>query len=206
MQQYQEVFRRFVPEPAAAYCYELWTHFGFEFKIKKSRQTKLGDYRFAYKTKKHTITINNDLNPYAFLVTYLHEVAHLITFEEYGRKVAPHGKEWKANFVRVAKPVLNEKTFPKPVLVALTNYFKNPKAASCSDPVLYNVLRQFDGPSETIPLSQLQLGATFEFNNQTYQKLEKKRTRSVCLQIASGRKYLISEIASVTPVEVQSSE
>ena len=194
---YLNVFERFVPEPAAAYCLKLYEYFGFEFKIKKSRQTKLGDYRYSPQTKKHTITINNDLNPYAFLVTYLHEVAHLVTFDEHGRKAAPHGTEWKNNFKRVAQPVLNQQVFPETVFIALQNYFKNPKAASCSDPVLYNILRQFDGPTDLIPLSQIKVGDIFDFQGKEFQKLEKKRTRSVCLEVKTNRRYLISEIARV---------
>lgn len=197
-----QVFERFVPPEAAGYCVKLWEYFGFEFKIKKSRQTKLGDYRYSPKTKKHTISINNDLNPYSFLVTYLHEVAHLVTFEQYGHKANPHGAEWKLNFRKVARPVLNETVFPEPVLLALKNYFKNPKAASCSDPFLYNVLKQFDEPSGKILLKAIQLGASFDFNGRKFKKLEKKRTRAVCLELKSNRRYLISEIAEVSPVEI----
>ncbi|MEQ8473217.1 MAG: SprT-like domain-containing protein [Marinoscillum sp.] len=192
-----EIFKRFVPAESVDYCVKLWDYFGFEFKIKKSRQTKLGDYRFTPKLKRHTITINNDLNPFSFLVTYLHEVAHLVTFDEHGRKAAPHGTEWKHNFKRVAQPVLNDKVFPLPVLLALNNYFKNPKAASCSDPVLYNILKQFDEPTDLIPLSQVKTGQTFDFQGKNYVKLEKKRSRSVCQEVMSRRKYLISEIARV---------
>lgn len=195
--QISQVFSRFVPPTAVDYCTKLYNYFGFEFKIKKSRQTKFGDYRFSHETGKHTITINNDLNPFAFLVTYIHEVAHLVTFKEHGRKVSPHGQEWKTNFTKAMQPILNEEVFPPNVLLALKNYFKNPKASSCSDPVLYNVLRQFDEPGDQIPLSKITPGATFTFNGKTYRKLEKKRTRSVCLELKSGRKYLISEIAPV---------
>lgn len=192
-----QIFERFVPPEAVAYCYKLWDYFGFEFQIKKSRQTKFGDYRFDRSTQKHTITINNDLNPYAFVVTYIHEVAHLATFKEHGRKVSPHGAEWKQTFKRAMKPLLNDEVFPPNVLLALENYFKNPKASSCSDPTLFNVLRRFDEPSDLIPLSQLAIGTSFIFNEKTYRKLEKRRTRSVCVEQISGRKYLIAEIAGV---------
>jgi SprT protein len=195
------VFERFVPEAAVSYCEKLWDYFGFEFKIKKSRQTKLGDYRYDPRSKKSTITINNDLNQYSFLVTYLHEVAHLYTFEKHGRKAAPHGKEWKMSFKKIAEQVLNERVFPSEILLALQNYFKDPKAASCSDPVLYNILRKYDGSSDFIPLSKVAVGSSFEFNGKSYRKLEKKRTRSVCLALESGRKYLISEIAQVKELE-----
>lgn len=193
----KEVFERFVPASAVDYCCKLWDHYGFEFQIKRSRRTKLGDYRYDPKSKKHTITINNDLNSFSFLVTYLHEVAHLITFEKHGRKVDPHGTEWKNNFVKVAQPMMNEGVFPKPILLALTNYFKNPKASSCSDPILFNVLRKFDLENPSIPLSQIRNGEEFTFNGKLYRKIEVRRTRSVCMALSSGRRYLISEIAPV---------
>lgn len=195
--EYLKVFERFVPKPAAAYCLKLWEHFGFEFKIKKSRQTKLGDYRYSHKTKLHTITINNDLNPYSFLLTYLHEVAHLVTFDEYGRRASPHGKEWKQNFVKIAQPVLSDEVFPPPIISVLTNYFKNPKAASCSDPALYNVLKQFDEPNDKVLLKKVEVGTVFDFNGRQFRKLEKKRTRSVCLELKTNRRYLISELAEI---------
>ncbi|MFT6883670.1 MAG: SprT protein [Marinoscillum sp.] len=195
---YTHIFERFVPESAVAYCSKLLDHFGFEFQIKRGRQTKLGDYRYDPKEKKHSITINNDLNPYSFLVTYLHEVAHLVTYKEYGRKATPHGTEWKNAFKKVAAPMLTETVFPERVLLALQNYFKNPKAASCSDPVLYNVLKQFDQPSDLIPLSKVAIAGQFEFNGKSYKKLEKKRTRCICLELSTNRRYLISELAHVS--------
>lgn len=195
------IFKRFVPESSAAYCLKLYDHYGFEFKIKKSRQTKLGDYRYDRSLNKHVITINNDLNPYAFLLTYLHEVAHLITFNKHQNKVNPHGEEWKTTFRKVSEPVLNENTFPPHVLLAINNYFKNPKASSCSDPILYNVLRKFDRPSDDVTLKSLQIGDLFDFNGRIFRKQEIKRTRAVCEEVSSGKKYLISEIASVKIVE-----
>ncbi len=194
---YKQVFERFVPLPSVDYCHQLWEKLGFDFKIKRARQTKFGDYRHDFRTSKHTITINNDLNQYAFLVTYLHEVAHLVTFNEYKGRVSPHGIEWKNNFVKVVQPILNERTFPTNVLLALNNYFKNPKASSCSDPILYNVLKRFDKPTGKVLLSSLKIGDHFYFNKKEFKKLESKRTRCVCLEVGSNRKYLISEIADV---------
>lgn len=197
----REVFQRFVPESAVTYCDKLYQRLGFEFKIKRARLTKLGDYRYTPSSKKHTITVNNDLNRYAFLVTYLHEVAHLVAFKKYGRTIAPHGKEWKDSFKEVATPMLSEEVFPKTVLNALKRYFKNPKASSCSDPVLYQILKQFDAPSDALLLKELQIGQAFTFNKRDFVKIEKKRTRAVCEEIASKRKYLISEIAEVKLIQ-----
>ncbi len=197
----REVFQKFVPTPSIEYCVKLYERLGFEFKIKKARQTKLGDYRFNPKTNRHTITINNDLNPYAFLVTYLHEVGHLIAFKQYGRRILPHGKEWKQAFKEVSEPMLTEEIFHKSVLEALKKYFRNPKASSCSDPVLYQILKQFDEPSSKILLKEIAIGEVFVFNKKVFIKLEKKRTRSVCQEVQTKKKYLISDLAEVETSE-----
>ncbi len=191
------VFERFVPKGAVDYCDELYQNLGFEFKIKKGRLTKLGDYRFIRKTKEHIITINNDLNPFAFLITYLHEVAHLITYNEFKGRVSPHGKEWKQHFTVLAQPMLNQEVFPPPILIALNSYFKNPKASSCSDPHLFKTLRLFDEPSNRITLEETPPGKEFRFNKRIFIKEEKKRTRWICSETASKRKYLIPSIAEV---------
>lgn len=191
------VFERFVPKGAVDYCDELYQNLGFEFKVKKGRLTKLGDYRFIRKTKEHIITINNDLNPFAFLITYLHEVAHLITYNEFKGRVSPHGKEWKQHFTVLAQPMLNQGVFPPPILIALNSYFKNPKASSCSDPHLFKTLRLFDKPSNRITLEEIPPGKEFRFNKRVFIKEEKKRTRWICSETASKRKYLIPSIAEV---------
>ncbi len=196
-----EVFSRFVPSTAVNYCNKLYQKLGFEFKIKKARQTKFGDYRFNPNTSRHTITINNDLNPYAFLVTYLHEVAHLVAFKKYGRSIQPHGKEWKQSFIEVTRPMLTEEVFPESVLAALMSYFKNPRASSCSDPILYQILKGFDTPKGTVLLKEIQIGESFLFNKKEFVKLEKKRTRAVCEEVVTHQKYLISQLAEVFLVE-----
>ena len=147
------------------------------------------------------ITINNDLNPYSFLITYIHEVAHLATFRDHGRSVAPHGREWKQNFVKGLKPVMKPTIFPSAVLDALDKHLTNPKATSCSDPVLYEVLRSFDERKEgETTLRHVAPGEQFVFQNQTYQKVEKRRTRALCVLVENNRKYLIPEIATVLKI------
>ena len=198
----EEVFRRFVPEAAVAYCDQLYQKFGFEFKIKKARQTRLGDYRYDPNKGKHIISVNNDLNPYAFLITYLHEVAHLAAFRKYGGSIQPHGEEWKACFRKAATPVLRAEVFPNALLIALQKYFNNPKASSCSDPILHEMLRAYDPVKEDkVFLKGINVGQLFSFGTGNFIKLEKKRTRSVCEQVETKRKYLISEMAEVTPIK-----
>ena len=197
---YLSVFERFVPLEAAQYCLTLYHHYGFEFKIKKSRRTKFGDYRFEPTQQKHVITINNDLNHYAFLITYLHEVAHLLTYKKHKNEVKPHGQEWKNAFKMVSLPVLNTQVFPELLLKKLAHYLRSPKASSCSDPNLHALLKQYDIPDDTCLLKTLKVGDQFLFNNSSYKFLEFKRTRILCLRITSGKKYLISQITSVKKI------
>lgn len=200
----KEVFFAYFPAEAVDYCFSLWQQYKFHFKITKKRSTKLGDYRFYPISKKHIITVNGDLNSFAFLITYLHEVAHLITQVKFGiRNIEPHGDEWKKEFVILSKPLLNEKVFPAILLDALINYFKNPKASSCADPHLLKALQFFDENPQGIFLFQVPLGHQFVLNKRKFVPQKIQRTRILCVEIPSGKRYLISKMALVTPLHVQ---
>lgn len=191
------VFFSYFPENAVDYCFDIWKKNDFHFKITKKRQTKLGDYRFYFLDKSHTITINGDLNRYSFLVTYLHEVAHLYTRLKHGNKPEPHGQEWKTEFKLVAKPMLISEVFPPKILRVFSDYLVNPKASSCADHDLIDALSSYDEPDNKEPLVQVSVGKTFAFNNRVFMKEKSVRTRSLCKEIESGRKYLISNAARV---------
>lgn len=192
------IFETHVPDCVIHYCFDLWEKNGFSFIISKKRSSKLGDYRYNGKDKSHTITINNNLNKYSFLITYLHEVAHHLTYFQFKNKVYPHGEEWKRNFQGLLFPVLNDLVFPSDIMVHLKNYIHNPKAASCSDHNLAKALAIYDDEEQSlIHLSDIQQGNKFRFNSKIYEMEAAKRTRMICKEISSGRKYLISGIAQV---------
>lgn len=193
----KQLLQKFVPEAALSYCHDLWVELGFNLRISKKRNSKLGDYRFDRLSNTHHISVNENLNPFSFLVTYIHEVAHLLTYEKYGGRPKSHGKEWKQSFKRLMLPMLNDSVFPGDVLKVLAAHMKNPKASSTSDPSLYLALKRYDPPTSEIVLSELGEGDKFLFNRRTYKKLEVRRTRSLCLCLDNSRKYLISETAPV---------
>lgn len=197
----QETFNRFVPQSAVEYCVRLWHENKFDLKITQKRATKLGDYRYDFRSKRHTITVNHDLNKYGFLITYLHEIAHLKAFNKYGHKILPHGQEWKLEFQMLVKPTLNTSTFPDKILKALTDYIVNPKASSCSDPVLTEAIRSFNVRNTESSLLELKPGEKFVFNNRVFIKEEIKRTRYICQEVKTGKRYLIPKIAEVKKVE-----
>ena len=193
----RKIFVKHLPEYSVEYCYQLWVTLDFVFNITRKRNSKLGDYRYDPATKQHAISVNNNLNKYSFLITYIHEVAHLTTREKHPSRVLPHGNQWKQEFRRLLLPMLNDKVFPDDVLRILAHHMKNPKASSTSDKNLYLVLRKYDDHSSETLLGELESGTTFLFNQKIYRKLEKRRTRSLCLDVNSDRKYLISETAPV---------
>ena len=198
---YSSVFEKFVPSTAVDYCLDLWWHFRFEFKITKNRQSKLGDYRWHPEKQKHIITVNHNLNRYSFLLTYIHEIAHLVVFEEHKNRVDPHGKEWKKAFKKLMLPVLNDTVYPDDVLRPLARYMKNPKASSYSDPALIEALYQYDEGDEKPFLKDIPELSNFHFQKKNFKKLELRRTRYLCEELRSGRKYLISQSARVQPLE-----
>lgn len=190
------LFQRQIPEFGVDYCYQLWKTFDFKLKISKKRNSKLGDYRYDPSTKSHAISVNHNLNKYAFAITYIHEVAHLITQIEQGRGVLPHGIQWKQNFKKLMLPLLNEKMFPMDILSPLALHMKNPKATSTADERLFKALKKYDDTSEIL-LSEIDSGGKFLFNKKVYRKIEVRRTRSLCLQLETNRQYLISETAPI---------
>ncbi len=192
-----------VPKNAVDYCWALWKESPFHFFITKSRQSKLGDFRFRSDKKIQTITINHDLNPYQFLITYLHEIAHYQTYVQFGAKVKPHGAEWKKTFQNILAPVLTESIFPIDLLIPLKRYAINPLASTMTDPFLAREVSKYnesDSEIEKIFLFQLAPGSVFSIRGRKFQKESMRRTRAVCLELSTGKKYLISSHAQVETV------
>lgn len=191
------VLRRFMPEGTAEIAYEWIQAYRFRFRISKSRSSRFGDYRSPVAGGIHKISVNHDLNKYAFLITFCHEVAHLITWEKYKDSVAPHGKEWKFEFSQLLKKFVGKDIFPRDVEYALMKYMRNPKASSCSDQDLYRVLRRYD-ENEVLHLEELPMDALFKMGTgRVFRKGIKKRTRYLCQEVESRQLYYVSGVAEV---------
>ena len=193
--------KRFVPEAAVMKAFLIWQEAPFRFVISKARNTKLGDFRKKPSEDLAVITVNENLNTYAFLVTYVHEVAHHRVYLQYKSKVLPHGVEWKLAFKELMLPFQSSDIFPSNVLSALTKYMRNPKASSLSDINLAAALKVHDldtNPSE-VALMQLAAGVKFSLENKVFKKLEPRRTRIKCEEVKTGKKYLVHKMAMVIP-------
>ena len=183
--------------------FEAVTHYLQFYKIHltltRQRKTILGDYRHRTHFKNHRISVNGNLNSYAFLITLLHEIAHLLTFEQYGNKVSAHGKEWKNVYSNLLKQFLEHKIFPVDIESALTGSLKNPAASSCAEDGLIRVLRKYDVDSNGYRLvEEVPADALFRLTDGRVFKMgEKQRKRYKCVEVKTGKVYLFSPVYEV---------
>lgn len=198
-----QILQAHVPEKAIDYCFSLWKEQPFHLKITRSRQTKIGDFTSRKDAGHPRITLNKDLNPYTFLITYIHEVTHLHVFLKHGNRVAPHGEHWKSEFIHLMKPLLTNEIFPGELFSILSTHMMNPKASSFADTKLTKLLRSFDeGASTSIVLSDLPEGSTFHLHGRYFSRGKLKRTRILCKEIKSKRHYLVPADALVNNVQL----
>jgi SprT protein len=195
--------RNHVPETSLDYCFALWRSSPFELKITRTRQTKVGDFTSRRDIKHPRITLNHDLNRYLFLVTYIHEVAHLYVYLKHGNRVDPHGDEWKNAFKHLMSPILKNSVFPDQILHLLQQHMSSPKASSFADADLTRAFRLFDkNASQFACLSDLPEGSIFQFQHRYFKKGKLKRTRILCSEIKSKRNYLIPAEVLVSDVQL----
>jgi SprT protein len=194
---------QFIPTPSVGYCLNLWKVRPFLFRVTRSRSTKAGDFFCASAHAVPRITVNNDLNPHLFLITYVHEVAHLRVFDSAERKADPHGSVWKQCFRELMMPLLTPDIFPEPLLGVLKEHMKNPKASSFADVALTRALRMHDHrASEMIAVSQLPEGSIFVLGARCFRKGKLRRTRYLCHEMKSKRQYLVPAEALVNSAQL----
>lgn len=166
-----------------------------QVRISPPRTTKLGDYRVATRTLHHRISVNSDLNRYAFLVVLIHEFAHYTTFQKY-RRHEPHGAEWKAEYKRLMRPFLTREVFPADVLRMLILHLNDAPSSSCTDHGLMRVLRRYDREPRPF-LEELEPNTVFRFNQKLFVKGPQLRKRFRCRCLNNRRIYLIDPTAEV---------
>jgi hypothetical protein len=180
---------KFLPEDFQEHILNIKKKEGFSLTLSNPRKSKLGDYRYNYRTKSHQITINIDLEAIYFLITYLHEVAHKMCWDQYKRKAQPHGKEWKSLFVSLlwsAKYQIKLSDSDNEIVLGFIN---NPQARfqkfnSCDDYYL--------------KVSDLQPNSIFELQDgKIFQLISKRRTRFLCLNTVNKKEYTV---LGTTPV------
>ncbi|MFT4153519.1 SprT-like domain-containing protein [Parafilimonas sp.] len=178
-------------------------HYKVHLTITRQRQSVLGDYRNAVNGKNHRISVNGNLNKYAFLITLLHELAHLLAFEQYGHRIQAHGREWKSMYSGLLKDFIARKIFPPDVEQALHAAVQNPAASSCAEDGLMRVLYRYDEKkNDTVLLEDVAKGACFiTKDGRIFKKGEQLRKRFRCIEKDTGLVYLISPLYEVKLID-----
>jgi hypothetical protein len=189
----------FIPEGAFALVEPLLVTHRVHLTVTRSRASVLGDYRHAIAGRNHRISVNGDLNPYAFLITLLHEFAHLLTFLQHGPRVASHGREWKSCYAGILKEFIARGIFPDDIRTALAASLANPAASTCADEALMRVLRQYDAVREGYCLvEEVPDGCLFRIRDgRVFRKGARQRKRYQCEEVATGRVYVFSPVYEV---------
>jgi len=190
-------------EPVLSYLRQFKVH----LTVAKERKSILGDYRHRTHHDNHRISVNGNLNKYSFLITLLHELAHLLTFEQFGNKVMAHGREWKIIYGRLLDQFLQHKVFPPDIEKELLLSLQNPAASSCAEDGLLRILRRYDASGSKFRLvEEIMQQAIFRTDDgRVFQKGKKLRKRFQCKEIKTGRIYLFSPVYEVELIDAVSS-
>lgn len=170
--------------------------------VARERKSILGDYRHRTRHENHRISVNGNLNKYSFLITLLHELAHLLTFERFGNGVMSHGQEWKSIYASLLDEFLRRSVFPQDIEAELLRSLRNPAASTCAEDGLLRVLRRYDERQEHLRLvEEIAPNALFRTpDGRVFQKKQKLRKRFSCVEVKTGKVYLFSPVYEVEAV------
>ena len=197
-----EILENYIPKNSLPIVQNWFNQRPFELKITQKRSTKLGDFRTSEKGQLCRISVNSNLNKYAFLITLTHEFAHLLVWLKHQHQAKAHGLEWKTEFATLTNVLLIKNIFPEGIANVLKKHIKNAPASSARDINLVFELKKYDQKTNTIPLVNAPKGVKFILNDKrVFIKGEKRRTRYLCEEISTKKGYLIHGIAEVLIIE-----
>ena len=183
------VLEQFLPENALPYL-KIWVgSYPCHLKSTKNRNSKLGDYR-KLPDKSHQITVNGTLEPQLFFFVLTHELAHLIAFEKYGRRISPHGAEWKQTFREMLLESLT--VYPEDLRPIIQKFSKSPKANFMASPDLVKYFHVPKEDDEQTFIENLKKGELFEYKKEIFVIEETTKKRYLCRNLKSGLKYKVN--------------
>lgn len=199
--QMMQVLSQYLPSQVVEYCSELIMLYKLHLHIEVERKDRLGDYS-PHLGKGNRISINHNLNPFDFLITFIHELAHHVTYKKYGPHHQSHGAEWKEEFKNCMRPVVMMRIFPPDIEKPLIKHMQSPKYTHSGDVTLMKALMKYNqGKQQHALLDDLPIGSLFKMSNRSkmiFRKIEKLRTYAMCEEVSSGKKYKVHLLAKVT--------
>jgi len=191
----------FIPEKSLDEVVVLLQKYPIHLGLMAPRSGVYGDYRTPQKFREfHKITVNGDLNKYAFLIIFLHEYAHLLVFVNHGPRVQAHGIEWKTHFRQLLHQFINLEIFPEDICFALKNHMIKMPASTFSNTQLVRVLERYNTrkrPENEMTVEQLPPKARFKYNEELFEKGERLRKNFICTRLSDGTKFRFSPVAKV---------
>ena len=148
----------------------------------------------------HKISVNGNLNKYEFLITLLHELGHLLCYEQYKNRVDAHGKEWKYLYGTLLAEFIQKDIFPIDIKKSLKKTVLNPAATANGETALLLVLRKYDVVKKEgmAFVAHLPEGTLFETEKgKVFKKIKKRRIRIECMEVATGHIYSFSGLSEV---------
>lgn len=201
----KQILAEYIPAVAVKPVANLIVRYKIHFKISRSRSSKLGDYRPPVNQPYHKISVNYDLNQYAFLITFIHEVAHLLVYKRYKTKItSPHGIEWKREYGKLLQKFIDLGAFPEDVKEQIAKSIVNSKASTSAEIELTRVLRKYDTNriEGVTHLEELSEGSTFVIKTgRRFKKGARRRVRYLCQNIDNQRWYLFHPLTEVKLLE-----
>lgn len=206
-ERYRAILRNHLPAQAVDWVYNYLDKHRVHFHITRGRRSKLGDYRWPHRGHDyHEISINGDLNPYLFFWVFLHEAAHLETHLKFSR-VSPHGHEWQEEYACLLSAHCT--LFPPEVQPLLARLVRRIPLSRTLLRQVEEGLHRYDPdyrPEEHLTLDHLfaenqnDTGIRFRLKERPdifFESIERRRTRWLCRDTATGRQYTVAGTAKI---------
>lgn len=192
------ILEKYLPQDALLHLKQWFADYVIHIHITRGRHSKLGDYR-PLPDGTHKITVNSTLPPCLFFFVLTHELAHLIAFKKYGRRILPHGPEWKATFRDMLMQSLD--IYEPAIKPAIVQYARAPKANFMSSPDLVRYYESKSPETDEVFVETLVPGDCFSYRGKTFLLKEKLKINYLCQETGSRRNYTFKPLAKVQIIQ-----
>ena len=176
----------------------------FQLIISKPRKTKHGFFRPSQNGSWHKISINGNLGKDSALLVFLHEFAHLLVWQKYGKRVKSHGPEWKSAFSYYIHNFVSKGYFSPQLKNDLLEFSANIKATGLGSDELARKLglenkdrKKLNG---SVFVEDIPENSTFSTaNGRLFSRGKLMRKRYLCRCISTNRNYSFHPQAEVLP-------